>query len=133
MSELVDKLNEMKSEDNTPLIVDTANLILEEINDLVSDTQDLDVSAEKFVSDILEHGMDTGQFGRLTIYEDTINFYESHKEDMHEYLGDFISETGETPKYIIDALETYDGFANNMTWFVVAQIMYTELGSFVGY
>lgn len=72
------------------------------------------------LKDIANYGCVNG-FSGLIYYSETVALYEQFKDELHEKLGSWIEEIGETPKFITDHLGWYDGFANALVWFVAEQ------------
>ena len=87
---LMKKINELKN---------TNELYKNVIEDILEDAEgyegeDLQKQLESRLEDILEHGCVSGTVGSLVYYNDTMAFYEKHKEDINELLYESLEDTG---------------------------------------
>jgi hypothetical protein len=71
--------------------------------------------------EIVEHGCVSGCAGGLIYYSDTCAFYDQFCDELHDMLGDWIDEIGETPTFITDQLGHANGFKNALVWFAAEQ------------
>ena len=72
------------------------------------------------LKDICEHGCVNG-FGGLIYYCETNAIYDKYRDELHQKLGEWINEIGETPTFITKELDCFQSFANAMVWFVAEQ------------
>lgn len=70
---------------------------------------------------ITEHGCVSGCAGGLIYYSDTCAFYDAFDQELHNKLGEWIDEIGETPEFITRELGYANGFKNALVWFVAEQ------------
>jgi hypothetical protein len=70
---------------------------------------------------ITEHGCVSGCAGGLIYYSDTCAFYDQFCDELHDLLGSWIDEIGETPTFITDQLGYANGFKNALVWFAAEQ------------
>ena len=70
---------------------------------------------------ITEHGCVSGCAGGLIYYTDTCAFYDLFDQELHDKLGEWIDEIGETPEFITKELGYANGFKNALVWFVAEQ------------
>jgi hypothetical protein len=73
------------------------------------------------LKEICQHGCVSGCASGLIYYSDTVAMYDKYRDEMHEKLGEWIDEIGETPTFITEHLDSFQQFANAMTWFVAEQ------------
>ena len=73
------------------------------------------------LQDITIHGCVSGCAGGLVYYSDTVAMYEKFHDELHDKLGEWIDEIGETPVFITEHLDSYPHFANAVVWFVAEQ------------
>ena len=70
---------------------------------------------------ITEQGCINGVAGGLIYYSETNDLYDQFAHELHEQLGKWIDEIGETPDFITKELGFCSGFKNAMVWFVAEQ------------
>ena len=75
---------------------------------------------EEELRDICQYGCVNGVSG-LIYYSETVAIYDKHRDELHQKLGEWIDEIGETPTFIIEHLDCFHTFANAMVWFVAEQ------------
>jgi hypothetical protein len=68
------------------------------------------------LADMANHGC-SGGIGGMIYYRDTVPLYESYRESIHATVAAYRDATDDTPKTLIDSLDIYEVFANNMLWF----------------
>lgn len=68
-----------------------------------------------------EQGCVSGCAGGLIYYSDTLAFYDQFCDELHDKLGEWINEIGETPTFITETLDNATSFKNAMVWFVAEQ------------
>jgi hypothetical protein len=73
------------------------------------------------LSEITKHGCVSGCAGGLIYYSDTCAFYDAFDQELHDKLGEWIDEIGETPEFITKELGYANGFKNALVWFVAEQ------------
>lgn len=81
------------------------------------------------LQDIARYGCQGGVSGMI-YYEETTDLYFAHSEELHQMLGDYETEFGEYPQYIIKNLGDGVQFRNAVVWFcaeVLAQSLVNEL------
>ena len=62
----------------------------------------------------------------MIYYHETTDIYDQFSHDLHDILGNYIEETGETPKYITDSLNSASYFKNSLVWFC-AEVLATTI------
>ena len=73
------------------------------------------------LKEITEHGCVSGCASGLIYYSDTVAFYDAYTDELHNKLGEWMDEIGETPDFIVKELGYSQGFKNAMVWFVAEQ------------
>ena len=73
------------------------------------------------LEDICQHGCVSGCASGLIYYSETLAIYDKYKDELHQKLGEWIHEIGETPTFITQYLDCFQSFANAMVWFVSEQ------------
>lgn len=63
------------------------------ITDILSKGFD-DEDTHSYLSDIVNHGLQSGIVGGLIYYSDTTKFYKKHKKDIMEILKDLLQDCG---------------------------------------
>lgn len=121
-------LKELKA-DGSKLEKKVINVLLDQ-----GDTEDI----ERYISDLLQHGCQSGMVGELIYYNDTIAFYEKYKKDITDLLKDSLENTGfSSPAELFgDKWDTDDYFAedtqnqNLSAWFGFEETVYRIASSF---
>ena len=62
----------------------------------------------------------------MIYYSETNAIYDHFCHDLHDIVGDYISEAGETPKELIEHLNNATTFKNTMVW-LCAELLATEI------
>jgi len=75
---------------------------------------------EEELRDVCQYGCVNGVSG-LIYYSETVAIYDKYRDELHEKLGEWIDEIGETPSFITEHLDSFQMFANAMVWFVAEQ------------
>lgn len=73
------------------------------------------------LKDICQHGCVSGCAGGLIYYHETVALYDQFRDELHQKLGEWIDEVGETPTFVTEHLDCFQTFANAMVWFVAEQ------------
>lgn len=73
------------------------------------------------LENICQHGCVSGCASGLIYYSETLAIYDKYKDELHQKLGEWIDEIGETPTFITQYLDCFQSFANAMVWFVAEQ------------
>lgn len=69
------------------------NALTKKVVNVILDRGDTD-DMENFISDILQHGCQSGLVGKLIYYNDTTAFYNKYKREINSLLKESMSETG---------------------------------------
>ena len=69
------------------------------------------------LKDIATYGCVNG-FSGLIYYTETTELYNEFKDELHEKLGEWMDEVGETPDFVVKELGSFTHFANALVWFV---------------
>lgn len=73
------------------------------------------------LNEICRHGCVSGCAGTMIYYSQTNDLYDQFAHELHDKLGDWIDEIGETPEFITKELGNASTFKNAMVWFVAEQ------------
>lgn len=81
------KKTELKAlkQDASPLTRKVINVILDQ-----GDTDEM----KAFITDVLQHGCQSGIVGELVYYHDTTDFYNKYKRDIQNILQELLSDYG---------------------------------------
>ena len=81
-----------------------------------------------YISDLLQHGCQSGMVSDLIYYSDTCKFYREHMTEISELLGSLIDDTGMSPSDLFgDKWDSDDSLAldtnnqNLLAWFSYEQ------------
>jgi hypothetical protein len=73
------------------------------------------------LEEIVRHGCVNGCASGLIYYHETNSFYDLFCDELHDKLGEWINEIGESPDFIVTQLGYATAFKNAMVWFVAEQ------------
>ena len=73
------------------------------------------------LKEICQHGCVSGIAGTMIYYSQTNDLYDEFAYELHDKLGEWIDEIGETPEFIVKELGNASTFKNAMVWFVAEQ------------
>jgi len=73
------------------------------------------------LKEISQHGCVSGIAGTMIYYSQTNDLYDEFSHELHDKLGEWIDEIGETPEFIAKELGNASTFKNAMVWFVAEQ------------
>ena len=70
------------------------------------------------LKEITQHGCVSGCAHGLIYYSETNEIYDCYAFELHDCLGEWMDEIGETPEFITKELGNASTFKNAMVWFV---------------
>jgi hypothetical protein len=83
-----------------------------------------EVYSKEELSDIANHGCQSGCASTMIYYSDTSALYDEYQDNLHEIIEEATKELGEFPKYIIDNFGDTTQFRNAVVWFCAEYIAY---------
>lgn len=115
MTNLINKLEEMKSEESNKLTIRVIESLIDQGEENV----------KSYIEDLMQHGCVSGMVGELIYYSDTLKFYEDYKQEIKSMLKEAMDETGfKSPAELFgDKWDDEDYFAeetqnqNLLAWF----------------
>lgn len=120
MKNLKKELNKIIRRDSTEIVSDLKKAVAESIQAEGEDRQGI----KAFLSDLFQHGCQSGMVNEMIYYKDTHAFFDKHSDDIFDMLDELEEEMGEPIKVDGDRKNFYAWLAYEETARAIAR----ELG-----